>query len=202
MSYPRHSFGESYLSVEMQSVYSTAPADCVNHILDTRLESLFPSAKMQSVYSTVSADWARHSLGESFPICRYAVSVFYSLSQYGQELIGEVFSHLQRYSQCILQPQPTGPDTRWESLFPSVDMQSVYSTASVNMARHSLGKSFPICRDTASVFYSICRLSQTLVLLPFAEMQSVYSKALFIKDGQTNSSGLLIETVNLIELMN
>ena len=27
LSYPEHSFGESYPSAEMQSVYSTAPAD-------------------------------------------------------------------------------------------------------------------------------------------------------------------------------
>ena len=42
---------------------------------------------------------------------------------------GEGLTPLQRRSQCILQPQPTGQDTRWvvESN-PSAEMQSVYSS--------------------------------------------------------------------------
>ena len=36
VSYPRHSLGKSYLSVEMQSVYSTAPADWALRILLTK----------------------------------------------------------------------------------------------------------------------------------------------------------------------
>ena len=55
MSYPGHLLWESYLSAEMQSVYSTASGDwATGHSLG---ES-YLSAEMQSVYSTVPADCA------------------------------------------------------------------------------------------------------------------------------------------------
>ena len=50
---------------------------------------------------------------------------------------GGFLTPLQRCSRCILQPQPTAPqDTRWKRVtYPLVEMQSVYSTASVDSAK-------------------------------------------------------------------
>ena len=56
MSYPGHSFGESYSSSEMQLVYSSVPADWTNRTL---VGESYPSAEMQLVYSAVPADWTR-----------------------------------------------------------------------------------------------------------------------------------------------
>ena len=56
VSYPGHSFGESYSSTEMPSVYSTARADgATGHSLG----EFYLSAEMQSVYFSATADWAR-----------------------------------------------------------------------------------------------------------------------------------------------
>ena len=60
MSYPGHSLmgGGSYPSVEMQSVYSTAPDDkAPGHSWGLGGGS-YPSVEMQSVYSTAPDDWA------------------------------------------------------------------------------------------------------------------------------------------------
>ena len=65
VSHAEHSLGESYLSAEMQSVYSAAPT---NWVTGYSLEESYPSAEIQSVYSPAPANWARgHSLGESYP---------------------------------------------------------------------------------------------------------------------------------------
>ena len=120
------SLGGSYLSAEMQSVYSAAPAGwATGHLLGR----VFPSAEMQSVYSAAPADWATgHLLGRVLPLCRDAVGVFCSPGRLGHRtLVGEGFSLLQRCSRCILQPQPIGPlDTCWGGSYPSAEMQSVY----------------------------------------------------------------------------
>ena len=81
----------------------------------------YPSAEIQSVYSTAPADWASgHSLGEVFLLCRDTVGVFNNLSRPGRRaLIGRGLTLLQRCSRCILQPQPSGPqETRWEGVIP------------------------------------------------------------------------------------
>ena len=90
----------------------------------------YPSAEIQSVYSTARAIWvAGHLLG-----CLIL---------------------LQRYTWCILQPEPSGlQDTCWGVL--------------------------SYCRDTLGVFYSPSHLGcRTLVGVsyPTAEIQSVYSTA-------------------------
>ena len=150
---------KSYPSAEMQSVYSTAPANWATRHLHG--ES-YPSAEMQSVYSTALANWAtRHLHGGVLPFCRDAVSVFYSPSQLGHKTLAwRSLTLLQRCSQCILQPQPTGPqDTCMEESYPSAEMQSVYSTAPANWAtRHLHGGVLPFCRDAVSVFYSPSQL--------------------------------------------
>ena len=56
VSYQGHSLGESYPSAEVQSVYSTAPA---NWTTGHSLGESYPSAEVQSVYSTAPADWVR-----------------------------------------------------------------------------------------------------------------------------------------------
>ena len=150
----------------------------------TLLGGVFPSAELQSVYSTVQADWPypEHSLGES--------------------------SLLQNCSLCILQYKPTGPiqNTPWGSLpfcriavsvfyspsqlalsrthlgevFPSAELQSVYSTVQADWPypEHSLGES-SFCRIAVCVFYSPSRLALSRTHLggvfPSAELQSVYS---------------------------
>ena len=88
------------------------------------LGGLYPPAEMQSVYSTAPTNWADSWVG-----C----------------------TPLQRCSQCILQPQPTGLILGWV---------------------------VPPCRDAVSVFYSPNQLGWFLGgLYPPAEMQSVYSTA-------------------------
>ena len=56
VSYPGHSLGESYSSVEIQSVYSTALADWTT---GHPLGKSYPSSDMQLVYSTSPANWAK-----------------------------------------------------------------------------------------------------------------------------------------------
>ena len=84
------------------------------------------SAEMQSVHSAVPAAWI-NLLGESYPSFKDAVGVCCSPNRLSQ-LVEGVLSLLQRISQCILQPQPTGP-TRWRESYPSAEIQSVYSAA-------------------------------------------------------------------------
>ena len=118
----------------MQSINSTAPANlttgyflgegltllkrCSRCILksqptvpqNTRWVRCYPFAEMQSVYSTAPADCAtEHSLGKVLPICRNAVTVFYSTSRLSHESsLGKVLTHLQKCSRCILQLQLIG----------------------------------------------------------------------------------------------
>ena len=59
--------GESYLSAEMQLVY-TAPVNsagwfCV--ISKTLIEGSYPSAEMQLIYSTTPADWALQKMNSA-----------------------------------------------------------------------------------------------------------------------------------------
>ena len=56
------------------------------------------------MFSVISRTLVR---GWVLPLCRGAVSVFYSPSRLGK-LVGGGLTPLQRSSQCILQPQPTG----------------------------------------------------------------------------------------------
>ena len=85
MSYRGHALGESYSSAEMQSVYSTAPAEWTTR---HSLRESYPSAELQSMYSTAPAEWTTgHSLGESYSSAE-TQSVF-------------------------LQPQSTGPIIIW-----------------------------------------------------------------------------------------
>ena len=53
----------SYASADLQSVYSTAPADWAN----LWAAGSYPSAKKQSLYSSAVADWANSWAAGSFP---------------------------------------------------------------------------------------------------------------------------------------
>ena len=121
--------GNSYTSAEMQSEYSTAPADRTS---GHSLGKSYSYAEMHSMYSTTPAHWA--TMYSTTP-ARWAT--------------GHSLGKLQRCSQCILQPQPTGPpDTRWGS-----------------------------CRDAVDVFYRPSPLSHRTLVGEVAGMQSMYSTA-------------------------
>ena len=77
-----------------------------------------------------------HTLVEVLFIYRDAVGVCYCPSRMDYStLIGGDLTPLQRCSWCILQPQPNGPQgTLWWGSYPSVEMQSMYSTAPADCA--------------------------------------------------------------------
>ena len=120
----------------------------------------YSSAEMQSVYSTDKAT-ADRDIGDS---------------------LGEVLPPLRGYIQCILQPQPTGPqETHWEgpnshysdavcvfyshsrqdhrrligrSLTPITRMHSVYSTVAADwVTEHALVGSYPSA-ELQSVYFT------------------------------------------------
>ena len=87
-SYPGHLFGEFYLPAEVQSVYFTATADWATRHL---FGEPYPSTEMQSVYFTVTAKWATgHLFGGVLPLCRDAVSIFYSHNRLGWNNSGAI----------------------------------------------------------------------------------------------------------------
>ena len=159
--------GGSFPSAEMQSVYSTAPADwATGHSFVGG--GLTPSAAVQSVYFTAPADW---TTGHSLVVVVVVLPSAEMQSEYstapadwatGHSFVGVGLTPLQRYSQYILQLQPIGPqDTRccwwwWGGL--------------------------PLSRDAVSIFYSPSRLgNRTLICwsgsYPSAAIQSVYFTA-------------------------
>ena len=74
------------------------------------------------MYFTGPADWVTRFVGGVSPLCRDIVGVFYSPSRLGHRaLVGEGLTPLQRYSHCILQPQPTGPFTHLNGLTVLID---------------------------------------------------------------------------------
>ena len=143
---------------------------------------------MQSVYSATQADWATGALvGGVLPLCRDAVSVFCNPSRLGyrstrwgsltplqrcsqcilqpkptglpEHSLGESYP-LQRCSQCILQPKPTGlPGHLLGESYPFAEMQSVYSATQAHWATGALvGGVLPLCRDAVVVFCNPSRL--------------------------------------------
>ena len=161
-----HSLGESFPSAEMQSVYSTAPADCTTH-----WGSLFPLQRCNQCI--LQSQPTTPLIGGVFSLCRDAISVFYSPSRLHHSL-GESFpsaemqsvystapadctTHwgslfpLQRCNQCILQHQPTAPLVG--ETFPSAEMQSVYSTVPADCTTH-WGSLFPLQRCNQCILQS------------------------------------------------
>ena len=61
------------------------PSDCLVSYLGYSLEESYLSAEIQSVYSTAPADWATgDSFGGVLPLCRDTVGVFYCPSRLGK----------------------------------------------------------------------------------------------------------------------
>ena len=149
----------SYPSAEMQSVYSTAPADWATR---RSLGESYPSAETQSVYSTALADWAtRPSLGESYPSAE---------------------------TQSVYSIAPADWATRhpWGVLPFCREAVDVFYSPRGLSHKTLVGGVLPFCREAVGVFYSPGRLSHKSPVgesYPFAEMQSVYFIAL-IRLGQ------------------
>ena len=81
---------------------------CILELQPTGLLLGYPSAEMQSVYSTVPADWATgHWLGESYSSAK--MQSVYSIAPANWATRWESLNPLQRWTRCILQPQPTRP---------------------------------------------------------------------------------------------
>ena len=163
------------------------------------LRESYTSAEMQSMYSTAPADWSTLVAGV-LHLCRDAVNVFYSSSRLVHtrcvsltpmkrcsrcilqlQPIGlhslQSLTPLKRCSQCILQLQPIGPHslresytstvgllysfsrlghTRWGS---PISLLSVYCTVPVDWVTHA-GGVLSLSRDTVGVFQSEMRNSQ------------------------------------------
>ena len=131
---PRSNGNEGVLHISQSSSITRASlSDCLVSYPGHSLRESYPSVEMQSMYSTALADWATgHSLGESYPSAEKQLVYFTALADWGHRtLIRGILLPQQRYNWCILQPQLTGPqDTHWGNLTPCAEMQSVYSTAS------------------------------------------------------------------------
>ena len=176
--------GGSYLSAEMQSVFSAPLADqAIGHFLG---KGLTPLQRCSQCILQPKPTGPQDILwGRVLPLCRDVVGVFCSPSRLGHRtffgggsylsaemssvfsapladqarghFLGGGLTPLQRCSQCILQPQPTGPqDILW-------------------------GGVLPLCRDVVGVFCTLSRLGHRTFLgegsNSSAEMQSVYSAA-------------------------
>ena len=127
-----------------------------------------PSAEMLSLYFTATADWVE------------MVKCHLQDTRWGS------LTPLHRCSQCILQPQPTGPeDTRWRSLTSCRDSDGEFCSSSQLGNRTVDGRVLPFCWAAISVFYDPNRLCWDGLLsyavhslgesYPSAQMQSVYS---------------------------
>ena len=152
----------------------------------TLVGGVLPSEEMQSVYSTSPADCTTgHSFEESYPLKRCSQCILQPQPTVPQDTRWRSLAPLRRCSQCILQPQPTVPqDIRWRSLTPPPcgDAVSVFYNPSRLCHKTLVSGILPPCGDAVSVFYNPRRLChETLVggVLSPAEMQSVYSTTPF-----------------------
>ena len=148
----------------------------------------YSTAEMQSVYSTVPADKANgHSLEEVLALCRDAVGVFYSISQLSHRtLVRVVFLLLCRDAIGVFySPSQLSHRTLVRVVFLLLcrDAIGVFYRPSQLSHRTLVRVVFLLlCRDAIGVFYSPSQLShRTLVGVFFfyssAEMQSLYSTA-------------------------
>ena len=165
-----------FTSAEMQSVYPTTPDDGAWHSwwgvlpLCRDAVGVFYSPSQRDLTLVARAlSLCRHAVGVFYSprrrgmtlvvgvlsLCRDAVGVFYSPRRRGLTLVVGGLASLQRYSRCILQSQPTRPDTcGGGGSCLSAEIQSVYSTAPDDGAWHSWWGVLPLCRDTVGDFYS------------------------------------------------
>ena len=152
-----HSLVVRVLPLSREAVYSTAPAEWASgHSLLVRVLPLCREAV--SVF--YSSSWMGHStlLGGILLLCRDAVSVFYNSSGLSHRTLngGEGLTPLQRSSQCILQPQPTGQALLLDQwLLNHQDPVLVpYGSPAIVSRWPRWAGGLPICRGAVSVFYS------------------------------------------------
>ena len=102
----------------------------------------------QSTGPTWFSVMSRKLVRKVLPLCKDAVSVFYSPSRLSpdgliscQNTRWKCLTLLQRCSRCILKPQATGPwwfnimsEHSLEKSYPSIEMQTVYSKARADWA--------------------------------------------------------------------
>ena len=138
------------------SITRTSPSDCLMSYPGHCLKRSYPSVEKQSVYFTAPADWTTKTpVEEVLPLCRVAVSVFYSPSRLDhQDTRWGGLAPLQRSSQCILPPQPTWPPRHPLGMsYSSAETQSVYFTAPADLTtKTSVGEVLPLCREAVRVF--------------------------------------------------
>ena len=82
---------------QSSSITETSSSDCLVSYLGQL------SAEKQSVYSTAPADWVSQKYSTQFKTPHPTQRVSYA----GHSLGGRGLTPLQRFSRCILQPQPT-----------------------------------------------------------------------------------------------
>ena len=128
-SYQGHLLGGSYSSAEMQSVYSTVPADWV-----TRWESLTPLQRCSQFI--LQSQPTGLLVGRVLQLDRDAVSVFYSQcipqSQSTGLLVGKVL-HLYRDAVSLFY-SPSRLGYSLGRSYTSAEMQSMYSTLPADWA--------------------------------------------------------------------
>ena len=79
---------------QSSSITGTSPSDCLVSDIRHSLDGSYLSAEMQSVYSTAPAEWVTgHSLmGWVLLLCQDSVSVFYSPSRLGNKILWTHFT--------------------------------------------------------------------------------------------------------------
>ena len=113
VSYPGHSFSESYLSAEGQSVYPTAPADWA-----TRWGRVTPQQRCSRCILQPKSTGPL--IRGVLPLCREAIGLFYSPIQRGHSL---EMSYPSAEKQLVYSTAP------WRESYSSAEVQSVYFTA-------------------------------------------------------------------------
>ena len=135
--------GGSYPFTEKQSVYFTSPANWVTgHSLEGHT-SLQRSS--QCILHPQLTDWTTRTLGAVLPLCREAIGVFYSPTDWAIEhMFGAGLTLLQTSSRCIQQHQSTRtPGHSLGASYPSTEKQLVYITSPADwVTGHSRGDSY------------------------------------------------------------
>ena len=160
---------------QSSSITGTSPSDCLVSYAGHSLRKSCLTAEVQSVYSTVPADrdpWTLVVGGVVLPFCREAIAVHYCPSQLGHQdtCCGSGgLTLLPRSSCCILQPQPTWtPGHLWEvESYPSAEKQSLYSTVPADLDTRTLvvgGGVLHFRREAVAVFYSPIQIRQSIFL--------------------------------------
>ena len=122
----------------------------------TFVGGVLPSAEMQSMYSISQTDWATgHSLGESYPLQKCSQCILYPKPTGLRDTRWGSLTPLQRCSRCILQSQLTGPrDTHWGSLIPLQKCSQCILYPKPTGLQDIRWGSLTLCRNAVNVLYS------------------------------------------------